>query len=115
LLRLAVLVAFVACKAKEEPKPAPPPASEAAPAPSAFIPGHVIVKPKPGAAVTAELLARHGLVKMKDLSGGATLYRVEGLDGAASDARARTLAIVDALKSDPNVAFAEVDHVLTFQ
>jgi lysozyme family protein len=112
-----LLVLVAACKVKEEPKrappsPSPPPAESSE---GAFVPGHVIAKTKAGATLGSDVLARHGLVKMKDLSGGATLYRVEGLDGAAPDARTRTLAIVDALRKDPNVEYAQLDHVLTFQ
>ena len=117
VLFFVLFVVVAACKGKEEPKrvPASPPQPSGDESEGSFVPGHVIVKAKSGAAVANDVLARYGLVKMKDLSGGATLYRVEGLDGAASDARARTLAIVEVLKKDPNVEYAQVDHVLTFQ
>jgi hypothetical protein len=111
--RWAVFLLLAACKLREERPPAP--AVSANPVPSGgFIPGHVIVKMKPGASLPPEVLGRSGLVKMKDLSGGAALYRVEALDGAAPDARARTIAVVDDIKKSPGVEYAEVDQVMTF-
>jgi hypothetical protein len=110
-----VLVLLGACKVKEERRspPSAPPAGSVVGA--AFIPGHVIVKTRPGAALAPEVLARRGLVKEKDLSLGATLYRIAALDAAAPDALTRTLATVDELKKDPNVEYAEPDQVMTIQ
>jgi hypothetical protein len=109
LVRFALCAAVAACRTKDEPPPAPVQEDVAT---LAFVAGHVIVKMRPGAPASGGALERNGLVKVKRISGNAALYRIEGLDPNAPNARALTIAIVDDLKKDPSVAAAELDYVI---
>jgi hypothetical protein len=105
-----LVLAAVACS--REPKPEPVHVADAG-GQGEFMPGHIVVKTKDGAPLAAPLAQRLSLAKQRDLSGGAILYQIEGLDPGAPDAKKRTTDAVDDVKKDPSVAWAEVDWIMT--
>jgi hypothetical protein len=132
---LAIGLAFatlVAC-AKDRPKDraeerahghseathATPLASDASPqenAPNApFVAGHAIVWPASRGGLAPSTMAKHRLVKLRDLSGGAVLCRIEGIDATTlgrEGALAKTLETLESLRRDPAVASVEPNFLV---
>ena len=113
-LTFAVALSSAACREdmRKQPLELNP---DAAPGPDApFVAGHVIVTTA-GKPLSDETLGKYSLVKDRDLSFGAAIYRIDGLNPRSPGAREKTLAVVDALKKEPGVKSAEVEAIVVAQ